>query len=124
MMASNDRSQVNAIVAVCAFCGRWRDSLDQWHVPPTVVHPLVDLRIIDLTHTYCPACLRENTQTLGPHATEIADRKDAEAEAKIGQDHDPDDLVWNLITAYAGKELVTVPLGDTLYAQNGQFMSV
>ncbi len=106
MMASNNNGQVNAIVAVCAFCGRWRDSLDQWHIPPQVVHPLVDLRLIELSHTYCPSCLRENSKLLGPHAIEIADTFEAKAQLKIGQEHDPDDLVWNLITAYAGKELV------------------
>ena len=96
-MASIYMDQGNqTIVATCAFCGRWRDSLGEWHTPPSMVAVMVEQKIIELSHTYCPPCLREHSDSLGgPRiADKIADAQEAKRQMRP---HDPDDLVHNLI---------------------------
>ncbi len=89
----NDR--YHNIVAVCAFCGRWRDSLGLWVTPPSMVEVMIEKKIIQLTHGYCPPCLRENASTMGGHiAMKIAD--EAEARHQLFP-RDPADVVYNLI---------------------------
>lgn len=85
----------HTIVATCAFCGRWRDSVGDWHTPPTMVEVMIEQKIIRLTHTYCPPCLRDNASTMGGHiAMEIAD--EAETRHQLFP-RDPNDVVYNLI---------------------------
>ncbi len=91
------------IVAVCAFCGRWRDSLDDWNEPPEIVSPMVEMEIIQLSHTYCQPCLREHSDHLGGHiAISIADRLDAKCDALVGTPYDVNDIVHNLMQANEG----------------------
>jgi hypothetical protein len=97
------------LVSVCAFCDRWRDSLLEWIDPPEIVSPMAELGIIDLSHTYCPPCLRENSAFLGGYGESIADTEEAKADAMKGQDYAPDDFVHNALIMTAGRELQTIP---------------
>ncbi len=82
--------EFHRIVTACAFCGRWRDSLGLWVTPPPVVEVMVEMKIIELSHTYCAPCLRTNASTLGGQiAYEVADEQEAKQQM---QPHDPRDL--------------------------------
>ncbi len=90
---------IQTIVATCAFCGRWRDSLGEWHTPPSMVEVMVEMKIIELSHTYCPPCLREHSSSLGgPRITDrIADREEARQQMRP---HDPNDIVHGLVEMF------------------------
>lgn len=92
----NDR----IIIATCAFCGRWRDSLHRWWNPPPMVSIQEELRIIDLSHTYCPDCMRENDKMLGQIGRELADKEDKVALALVNSAPAPDDHVLRLLNQY------------------------
>ena len=99
------------IVAVCAICGRWRDSVYQWITPPQVVEALVDAEIIGLSHTYCVDCLRVQAQQQTEQRycdlyNNNADREDVRAKEREGQDYQPGDIVHNLTLGIlpSGKE--------------------
>lgn len=92
--------QDHYIVAACALCGRWRDALGEWITPPNLVTPMLDSKIIELTHGYCADCLREHNASLGGKiAIGIADRLEACMQLRP---HDPDDFVYNLCVMGVG----------------------
>ncbi len=89
------------IVAVCSFCGRWRDSVYQWIAPPKVVEALVDAEIIGLSHTYCVDCLRvqaekQTEQRYCDLYNKQADREDVRAKEAKSHGFQPGDIVNNL----------------------------
>ncbi len=104
-------NEVKWIVAVCSFCGRWRDSCHQWITPPTIVEALVDAGIIGLSHTYCVACLREQSQKEPDKRhqklySKMADREDTRAKECKGEEYQSGDIVHNLTLGIlpSGKE--------------------
>lgn len=90
--------QDRTIVATCAYCGRWRDSLGEWVTPPKMVEVLIETKIIELSHTYCPPCLRDHAETMGGRiALEIADKQEAKRQLRP---YLPNDFVHNLIQSF------------------------
>lgn len=98
------QSGTRYIVAVCAFCGRWRDSLDRWWEPPKVVEVETNLSLLDLmdridpTHTYCADCLRENSDShFRGMGYRLADREDARARHLTKTKPDEGDVVLRVL---------------------------
>ncbi len=107
-------NEIKWIVSVCAFCGRWRDSCYQWITPPKIVEPLIDADIIGLSHTYCVDCLRAEAFEAAKKTdirqrdmySKMADREDARAKEREGEEYQPGDIVHNLTLGIlpSGKE--------------------
>ncbi len=107
----NIYNEVKWIVAVCAMCGRWRDSCYEWITPPKVVDVLVEVGIIGISHTSCADCFRVQAQQQTDQRycdlyNNNADRDDERAKERKGEDYQPGDIVHNLTLGIlpSGKE--------------------
>ena len=99
------------LVAMCAMCGRWRDSRYQWITPPKVVDVLVEVGIIGISHTSCADCYRVQAQQQTDQRrcdlyNNNADREDERALEREGEEYQPGDIVHNLTLGIlpSGKE--------------------